>query len=99
MLGLEAYPVYTHKHHTDLSYLACARTLLAAPKQIYPQFASHNAGTIAAVLALARDANVPFELQRLHGMGESVYREVLGGYEVPYRVYAPVGEYRDCSHI
>ncbi len=95
VLGLKAYPVYTHKHHTDLSYLACARTLLAAPKQIYPQFASHNAGTIAAVLALARDANVPFELQRLHGMGESVYREVLGGYEVPYRVYAPVGEYRD----
>ena len=54
-LGLKAYPVYTHKHHTDLSYLACARTLLAAPKEIYPQFASHNAGTIAAVLALARE--------------------------------------------
>jgi RHH-type proline utilization regulon transcriptional repressor/proline dehydrogenase/delta 1-pyrroline-5-carboxylate dehydrogenase len=96
VLGVRAYPVYTHKHHTDLSFLACARALFAAPGEVYPQFASHNAGTIAAVLALARDARAPFELQRLHGMGESVYREVLAESPgLPCRVYAPVGEYRD----
>jgi RHH-type proline utilization regulon transcriptional repressor/proline dehydrogenase/delta 1-pyrroline-5-carboxylate dehydrogenase len=95
VLGLPAYPVFTHKHHTDLSYLACARALLRAPVSVFPQFASHNAGTIAAIMLLARDAAVPFELQRLHGMGESVYREVLGAIAVPCRVYAPVGQYRD----
>ena len=95
VLGLPAYPVFTHKHHTDLSYLACARALLQAPVSVFPQFASHNAGTIAAIMLLARDAAVPFELQRLHGMGESVYREVLGAIAVPCRVYAPVGQYRD----
>ena len=95
VLGVAGYPVYTHKHHTDLSYLACAHALLAAPDAVYPQFASHNAATIAAVLELAREANAPFELQRLHGMGESVYREVLREVEAPCRIYAPVGEYRD----
>ena len=93
--GVPAYPVYTHKHHTDLSYIACARELLAAQDAVYPQFASHNAATIAAILALARDTGGAFELQRLHGMGESVYREVLAGADVPCRVYAPVGHYRD----
>ena len=53
-LGLPAYPVFTHKHHTDVSYLACARALLDAPDAIYPQFATHNAGTIAAILQMAR---------------------------------------------
>ena len=95
VLGLPAYPVFTHKHHTDLSYLACARALLQSPANVFPQFASHNAGTIAAIMLLARAAAVPFELQRLHGMGESVYREVLGTVNVPCRVYAPVGQYRD----
>jgi RHH-type transcriptional regulator, proline utilization regulon repressor / proline dehydrogenase / delta 1-pyrroline-5-carboxylate dehydrogenase len=96
MLGVPAYPVYTHKHHTDLSYLACARSLLAEPGAVYPQFASHNAGTIASILQLAKAARVPFELQRLHGMGESIYREMSGAAtNVPCRVYAPVGEYRD----
>lgn len=96
MLGMPAYPVYTHKHHTDLSYLACARALLAVPSAVYPQFASHNAGTIASILRLGNEARVPFELQRLHGMGESIYREVLkDAASVPCRVYAPVGEYRD----
>ncbi len=94
-LGLAGYPVFTHKHHTDLSYLACARKLLAAAPQVYPQFASHNAGTVAAVLELAAAAQVPFELQRLHGMGEGVYREVLGNPEIACRVYAPVGAHRD----
>jgi RHH-type proline utilization regulon transcriptional repressor/proline dehydrogenase/delta 1-pyrroline-5-carboxylate dehydrogenase len=94
VLGVEGYPVFTHKHHTDLSYLACARALLDAPDAVYPQFASHNAATIAAVLELA-GSHRTFELQRLHGMGEGVYREVLASVDLPCRVYAPVGEYRD----
>lgn len=76
-LGLPHYPVFTHKHHSDVSYLACAKALLAAPDAIYPQFATHNAGTIAAILQMAAKANAPFELQRLHGMGEGIYREVM----------------------
>jgi RHH-type proline utilization regulon transcriptional repressor/proline dehydrogenase/delta 1-pyrroline-5-carboxylate dehydrogenase len=95
VLGVGGYPVYTHKHHTDVSYLACARTLFAAPEAVYPQFATHNAATMASILELARASEAPFELQRLHGMGESVYREVLSSDDVPCRVYAPVGEYRD----
>ena len=109
-LGMEHYPVFTHKHHTDISYLACARALLAAPDVIYPQFAGHNAGTIAAVLQLATAAVAmhaaagtadgsawgrPFELQRLHGMGEGVFREVLQNPRIACRVYAPVGAHKD----
>ena len=93
--GLPAYPVFTHKHHTDVSYLACARALLEAPDAIYPQFATHNAATIAAILQMAAKTGVPFELQRLHGMGEGVYREVLKNPLVSCRVYAPVGAHRD----
>jgi RHH-type proline utilization regulon transcriptional repressor/proline dehydrogenase/delta 1-pyrroline-5-carboxylate dehydrogenase len=73
--GPAAYPVFTHKQHTDV-YLACARRC-SATDVIYPQFASHNAGTIAAIVQMARAAGAPFEMQRLHGMGEGVYREVL----------------------
>ena len=132
-LGLPHYPVFTHKHHTDVSYLACARALLAAPDAIYPQFATHNSGTIAAILQMAaRPAGVDvspggggsplgsvsparfagssltcaertasptsesrFELQRLHGMSEGTYREVLKNPLVNCRVYAPVGAHRD----
>ncbi len=159
-LGLPAYPVFTHKHHTDVSYLACASALLAAPDAIYPQFATHNAATIAAILQMSaksgaaaapgrpkpvapslRDlpegtapsglsAAAPtlpaqdwtarrdvasgiglssaahevasvgatsssFELQRLHGMGEGVYREVLKNPLIACRVYAPVGAHKD----
>ncbi|MDB5819803.1 MAG: bifunctional proline dehydrogenase/pyrroline-5-carboxylate dehydrogenase, partial [Rhizobacter sp.] len=83
-LGLPAFPVFTHKHHTDLSYIACAQALIghAAPQAdgragcIYPQFATHNAGTMAAILQMARAARAPFEMQRLHGMGEGIYREL-----------------------
>jgi RHH-type proline utilization regulon transcriptional repressor/proline dehydrogenase/delta 1-pyrroline-5-carboxylate dehydrogenase len=75
-LGLPQYPVFTHKHHTDISYLACARALLAAHDVIYPQFATHNAGTIAAIVQMAGRTGARFELQRLHGMGQGVYREV-----------------------
>ncbi len=93
--GLEHYPVFTHKHHTDVSYLACARALLAVPDAIYPQFATHNAGTIAAILQMAARSAAPFELQRLHGMGEGVYREVLKNPLIACRVYAPVGAHKD----
>ncbi|MDI1269362.1 MAG: L-glutamate gamma-semialdehyde dehydrogenase [Polaromonas sp.] len=148
-LGLPHYPVFTHKHHTDVSYLACAQALLAAPDAIYPQFAGHNAGTIAAILQMAQAVRVEpfaglrtgpveppagepspqpspkgrgsktdtawpplppgegggegpahpvpaqFELQRLHGMGEGVFREVLKTPQIACRVYAPVGAHRD----
>lgn len=94
-LGLAHYPVFTHKHHTDVSYLACARALLEARDVIFPQFATHNAGTIAAIVQMARHTGAPFELQRLHGMGEGVYREVLRDPALACRVYAPVGQHRD----
>ena len=93
--GLPGYPVFTHKEHTDISYLACAARLVSHHEVIYPQFATHNAGTIAAILQMARNAGAAFEMQRLHGMGEGVYREVLADGTVPCRVYAPVGEHRD----
>jgi RHH-type proline utilization regulon transcriptional repressor/proline dehydrogenase/delta 1-pyrroline-5-carboxylate dehydrogenase len=94
-LGLPAYPVFTHKHHTDISYLACAHALLAAPDAVYPQFATHNAATIAAILQMGAKSASPFELQRLHGMAEGVYREVLKNPLIACRVYAPVGAHKD----
>ncbi|MEO3690701.1 bifunctional proline dehydrogenase/L-glutamate gamma-semialdehyde dehydrogenase PutA [Roseateles paludis] len=95
-LGLGGYPVFTHKPHTDLSYLACAARLIAHRELIYPQFATHNAATLAAVAGLAQAAGARFELQRLHGMGEALYREFAKTHpDVPVRVYAPVGEHRD----
>ncbi len=95
-LGLVAYPVFTHKQHTDIAYLACARALIGHADVIYPQFASHNAATIAAIAHMARAAGASFEFQRLHGMGESVFREVLAAHpNLPLRIYAPVGEHRD----
>jgi RHH-type proline utilization regulon transcriptional repressor/proline dehydrogenase/delta 1-pyrroline-5-carboxylate dehydrogenase len=93
--GLAGYPVYTHKEHTDISYLACAQALIGHADVIFPQFATHNAGTIAAILQMARAKAAPFEMQRLHGMGEGVYREVMKDKSVACRVYAPVGEHRD----
>ncbi len=94
-LGLPHYPVFTHKHHTDISYLACARALLDAQDVIFPQFATHNAGTIAAIVQMANRTGAPFELQRLHGMGEGIYREVLKNPLLACRIYAPVGQHRD----
>lgn len=95
-LGLAAYPVFSHKHHTDLSYLACAQALVGHADVIYPQFATHNAGTIAAIVRMAEGQGAPFEMQRLHGMGEAVYREVMKQWpELAVRVYAPVGAQRD----
>ena len=94
-MGLPHYPVFTHKHHTDIAYLACAHALLAVPNAIYPQFAGHNAGTIAAIIQMAATTHAPFELQRLHGMGEGVFREVMKQPGIRVRVYAPVGAHRD----
>jgi RHH-type transcriptional regulator, proline utilization regulon repressor / proline dehydrogenase / delta 1-pyrroline-5-carboxylate dehydrogenase len=94
-LGLPHYPVFTHKHHTDVSYLACAQALLKHSNVIYPQFATHNAATIAAIMQMASRYGSAFELQRLHGMGEGIYREVLKNPLVRLRIYAPVGAHRD----
>jgi len=94
--GLAGYPVYTRKPNTDVSYLACARKLFdAGVELIYPQFATHNAHTIAAVHHQAKGR--PYEYQRLHGMGTDLYAEVIGSQNlnVPCRVYAPVGTHED----
>ena len=96
--GLEDYPVYTRKVYTDVSYLACARKLLAVPNLIYPQFATHNAHTLAAIYQLAGNNYYPgqYEFQCLHGMGEPLYEQVVGKVadgklNRPCRIYAPVG--------
>jgi RHH-type proline utilization regulon transcriptional repressor/proline dehydrogenase/delta 1-pyrroline-5-carboxylate dehydrogenase len=94
--GLQSYPVFTRKAHTDVSYLACARQALAADKTLYPQFATHNAHTLASVLHYAGSRR-DYEFQRLHGMGEDLYAEVIDPekFARPCRVYAPVGSHED----
>ena len=94
--GLEGYPVFTRKASTDVSYLACARKLLADPEAFYPQFATHNAHTLAAVLEMAGNERA-FEFQRLHGMGEALYEQIVGPKKlgIPCRIYAPVGSHED----
>jgi len=91
--GLAGYPVFTRKVHTDIAYMACAKAMLAAPDAIYPQFASHNAFTIAAIHTLARDGD--YEFQCLHGMGESLYDQVVppDRWGRACRIYAPVGSH------
>lgn len=94
--GRPDYPVFTTKAATDLSYLVCARALIAASPDIYAQFATHNAHTLAAVHAMAAEAGVKIEYQRLHGMGEALYRAtdaMRAGAVV--RTYAPVGGHED----
>ena len=87
--GLGGYPVFTEKAHTDVSYLACAAALIGHGERLYPQFATHNAGTIAAILQMAATGSAPFELQRLHGMGEALYREVSRHEASPAVVVTP----------
>jgi RHH-type proline utilization regulon transcriptional repressor/proline dehydrogenase/delta 1-pyrroline-5-carboxylate dehydrogenase len=95
-LGLASYPVFTRKAHTDVSYLACARQALAANNAIYPQFATHNAHTLASILHYAGSRR-EYEFQRLHGMGEELYAEIIDTdkFDRPCRVYAPVGSHED----
>ena len=89
--GMDGYPLYTRKVHTDISYLACARKLLDAQDVIFPQFATHNAYTLAAIYQMGKGKD--FEHQCLHGMGETLYDQVVGEQNLGrrVRVYAPVG--------
>ncbi|GAB2462010.1 trifunctional transcriptional regulator/proline dehydrogenase/L-glutamate gamma-semialdehyde dehydrogenase [Comamonas humi] len=101
--GLAGYPVYTRKVYTDVSYLACARKLLSAPDAIYPQFATHNAQTLASIYHMAQSVggsyySGQYEFQCLHGMGEPLYQQVTGPTSEgqlarPCRIYAPVGSH------
>lgn len=91
--GLDGFPVFTSKAATDVSYLANARKLLGRTDRIYPQFATHNAHTIAAILHMADDRT--FEFQRLHGMGETLHGLVKDAHGTRCRIYAPVGAHRD----
>ncbi|HUD27984.1 MAG TPA: trifunctional transcriptional regulator/proline dehydrogenase/L-glutamate gamma-semialdehyde dehydrogenase [Novosphingobium sp.] len=93
--GLADFPVYTRKVHTDVAYVACAKKLLAAPDAVFPQFATHNAQTLATIYRLAGPdfAVGQYEFQCLHGMGEPLYSQVVGADKLdrPCRIYAPVG--------
>ncbi len=93
--GLADYPVFTRKLNTDVSYLACLRLVLSDAQAFFPQFATHNAHTLASALVAA--GSTPFEFQRLHGMGEALYADVVGGAGLgkACRIYAPVGEHED----
>ena len=98
LAGLEGFPVYTKKPHTDVSYMACGRRILGHGSAFYPQFATHNAHTVAFFLTLTRGEgaefpNVDYEFQRLHGMGEMLHRSQMSAAQVPVRVYAPVGSF------
>ena len=94
--GLPGYPVYTRKPSTDLAYIACAARLLRC-QRLFPQFATHNAHTLAAVLELASSTGSAYEFQRLHGMGALLYDEARRRFDdlPPVRVYAPVGPHKD----
>ena len=96
--GMEGFPVFTAKSHTDVSYIANARKLLGLTDHIYPQFATHNAHTVAAVLEIAQHLGCnteDFEFQRLHGMGEALHTIVLNSELTRCRIYAPVGAHED----
>ncbi|SDW30892.1 bifunctional proline dehydrogenase/L-glutamate gamma-semialdehyde dehydrogenase PutA [Marinobacter mobilis] len=94
VMGLEDFPVFTRKACSDVSYLSCASKLLAMTDRIYPQFATHNAHSVAAILELAQGRDC-YEFQRLHGMGESLHDQVIRESGVPCRIYAPVGAHQD----
>ncbi|MEZ5811186.1 MAG: bifunctional proline dehydrogenase/L-glutamate gamma-semialdehyde dehydrogenase PutA [Rhizobiaceae bacterium] len=94
VFGLQGFPVFTRKCNTDVSYLACARKLLGLTDRIYPQFATHNAHTVAAILAMTDDRS-SFEFQRLHGMGDALHEAVRQAEGTRCRIYAPVGAHED----
>src|SRR5258708_19489129 len=97
MGGVGGYPVYRGKSHTDVAYLACARKLLAAADAVYPQFATHNAQTLASIYHMAGDYRPGrYEFQCLHGMGEPLYTQALGSVADgklgrPCPIYPPLG--------
>jgi RHH-type proline utilization regulon transcriptional repressor/proline dehydrogenase/delta 1-pyrroline-5-carboxylate dehydrogenase len=95
-LGMKEYPVFTRKHHTDLSYLVCAKKMIAAGNLFFSQFATHNAYTIAAVMEMMGNRR-DYEFQCLHGMGHGLYDHIVGesGFGLPARVYAPIGSHED----
>jgi RHH-type proline utilization regulon transcriptional repressor/proline dehydrogenase/delta 1-pyrroline-5-carboxylate dehydrogenase len=93
-LGLESYPVFTRKEHTDISYLACARKLLAYGDRIYPQFATHNAHSAAAIAHMAGDQR-NMEFQRLYGMSDGLHQILADNLGFKIRTYAPVGRHKD----
>lgn len=92
--GVDGFPVFTRKPATDVSYIANARLLLGMTDRIYPQFATHNAHTVQAILHMATDTRA-FEFQRLHGMGEALHSLVMGDHNTRCRIYAPVGAHKD----
>ena len=95
--GLDGFPVFTRKPFTDVSFICCAQKLLAMTDRLYPQFATHNAHTVAAILELAEETRSTgkFEFQRLHGMGEALHDTVLKRHKTRCRIYAPVGVHTD----
>lgn len=96
VMGLSGFPVFTRKACSDVSFLSCATKLLNMTNRIYPQFATHNAHSVSAILEMAKTKGVNnYEFQRLHGMGESLHNEVLRVSGVPCRIYAPVGPHKD----
>ncbi|SEG85717.1 bifunctional proline dehydrogenase/L-glutamate gamma-semialdehyde dehydrogenase PutA [Marinobacterium lutimaris] len=94
VMGLDGFPVYTRKACSDVSYLACAKKLLGMTDRIYPQFATHNAHSVSAIVELAKGRDC-FEFQRLHGMGESLHEALMNGDGKRCRIYAPVGAHQD----
>lgn len=94
-LGLASFPVFTRKANTDVSYLACAERLLENRDRVYPQFATHNAHSVSAIVHMAGDDVESYEFQRLHGMGESLHDSVRTHDKTRCRIYAPVGAHRD----
>lgn len=96
VMGYTGYPVFTRKNSTDVSYLACARKMLARPDCLFSQFGTHNAYSIAAIMEMA-GSNKDFEFQCLHGMGRPIYDQIVNkdGFNLPCRIYAPVGTHRE----
>lgn len=93
--GLDDYPVYTRKSNTDLSYLRCAQKLLRHRDMVYPMFGTHNAHTVAAIIKMAGDDINGFQFQKLYGMGDALYNQIIADQDVTVSVYAPVGAYEE----
>ncbi len=97
VLGLAGYPVFTRKNSTDVSFLACAKKLLAQKDNFYPQFGTHNAYSVAAILEMTKTRSIEFEFQCLHGIGRPLYDQIVDKtqFNMPCRIYAPVGTHKD----